>query len=169
MMKTFDKDGSGGIGRKSPNPTNFSNHKSREYLSNGISKYNSPEEVKNGKLEQVALGSERKKGILTERQPGDEFVPISINRAKKLKPKILPIVNESLIDTILLMKECENPKKQETPIHNPSSDVHSEAKAPPTVKKSASKPTSANTSRARSDQRKHSESKVNKLDKGRHQ
>jgi hypothetical protein len=166
-MRAPDKDESAGIGKKSPNPTNFSNYKSREYLSNGISKYSPSEDLKDKGLGQVGLENGREKGILTERQPGSEFAPISTKRTKKLKPKILPIVNESLIDTILLMKECENSKKQEEQIHNPSADLHNQTRVQPSAKKPAPKP--ANTSRDKNEERKYSESKVNKVDDSRHQ
>eukprot|EP00826_Nyctotherus_ovalis_P040405 TRINITY_DN3985_c0_g4_i3.p1 TRINITY_DN3985_c0_g4~~TRINITY_DN3985_c0_g4_i3.p1 ORF type:complete len:214 (-),score=23.67 TRINITY_DN3985_c0_g4_i3:1312-1953(-) len=156
-MRTSDKGGHVGSGRNSPNPTNFSNKKSQGYLSSpGIpsrNSANSSEELKH----KASSSNERKKGILTERQPGDEFAAISIKRTKKLKPKLLPVVNESLIDTVLLMKDCENSKKRELS-SGPASEVPSEAKVP-SVKRPASKARQAESSRGRSERR-HSESKV---------
>ena len=128
--------------RKCPNPTNFSNSRSQIYLSYNHSEldkrinmknadvdskmeYNSSiEEIKEAKIkfqkskEMLPQSSKvmmNLKQFFTDRRTEKtEFGPMRVQRTEKLEPKLLPIGNDSLIDTTKVSTERENSRKIKT-------------------------------------------------------
>ena len=135
-MESPIKNGHRKLITNSPKPTNFNNHKSYFYL-NGVSsqktnsesgfitnRVNSSEEFKDPHVGIDSKVSPKNiNEFQTEPKPENEFCPIVIKRMEKIKPKILPVIKETLVDSFLIMKECKNLEKKPKDILTESSTI----------------------------------------------